>query len=1137
MEVHTLLALAVSLAGGATTWAAEPAAALAAQAVSLPRFKTPYGAVVNTPQSFRLAVADLMATFGDRYPRGAEYLAAYDAVEKRLAGLKGEALAAAQRELDALHTEALLANPLLAEIPELMFVRRGKPKKGFHASANGLPPNFTGNSFLYHGPKGWGTPCDDVRVDDEICILSPVRPSGKVRSVYKSPNEGWVGDVDLHWNGKKLLFSTAEDFPSRRLNVWEVNTDGTGLRQVSKQDGPYVLPKNEDGSPGKHEVPVIDFSDACYLPDGGIVCSSTLPMIGVPCLGGSIMVGNLYRMDANGGNIRRLTNDQVDNWCPTVLADGTILYLRWEYSDIAHNFSRRLFAMNPDGTNQRAVYGSNSYWPNGQYHARPIPGNPNRYVSLVTGHHGVARRGELILFDVGRGEKLTEGVIQRIPGHGLKVEPICADCPVKGGGPLFCHPYPLGDKYFLTSAQIPQRRSSVVGPDGKQAIKSVEHGLYLVDVFDNVIPLHEIPGENLFEPIPVRPTPVPPVIPDRVTPSAKTATVYLSDVYAGDGLRGVPRGTVKRLRVYAFHYVNGHEGGASWDVHRILGTVPVENDGSAAFTVPAMTPLAVQPLDEYGQAVQLMRSWFTAMPGEKLSCVGCHERQKDAPPSPTAKAMRRVPSPIEPFCGPERNYTFAEVAPVAKKYCTECHDGSQPARNHPRIQPFLFRPMLESDSAMMPAMEYHADSSPLIQMLRKGHHGVRLDRQSYERLVTWLDLNTPNRSGHGGRIAMLRQKHNDLYGGTAVDFDLPVDAPVNLDDPNTSPAPALPPVAPRAAKPLPICPNWPLPEAAACELQAKDGSASATLDLGDKQTLTLVRIPAGQFVMGSPAGTADEEPCVVRVERPFWVSTTEITNAMFRRFQPDHASGHWLVASKDMVGMGPTMNEGNQPATRLSWQQAAAFCGWLSKMTGGAFTLPTEAQWEWACRAGSDQAFAFGPADADWSGHANLAGIEKSGGYGLEKSIPTVFARDDRFADKHYATAPVGSYKPNAWGLHDMHGNVAEWTCSPYRPYPYKDEAVTGTPAADQYVVVRGGSFRDIPRHAHAGYRRAYRTWHVVVDVGFRVVCPEPPVCKTRKQGSPDSSWSYQKQGGWAHESPGHSRACPPRPVGCDPPS
>ena len=560
MRIHALIVAAVVLAGFVVARGAEPTTG---PARPLPRFKTPYGAAVNTPESLRRAVQDLIATFGDRYPKGPEYLAAYEALEKKRAGLKGEALTAAQAEMDALHAEALLANPLLAEIPELMFVRRGKPEKGFHASAGGLPPNFTGNSFLYHGPKGWGTPCDDVRVDDEICILSPVRPTGKVRSVYKSPNEGWVGDVDLHWNGKKLLFSTAEDFPSRRLNVWEVNTDGTGLRQVSKQDGPYVLPKNKDGSPGKHEVPVIDFSDACYLPDGDIICSSTLPMIGVPCLGGSIMVGNLYRMDANGGNIRRLTNDQVDNWCPTVLADGRILYLRWEYSDIAHNFSRRLFVMNPDGTNQRAVYGSNSYWPNGQYHARPIPGNPNRFVSLVTGHHGVARRGELILFDITRGERLTEGVIQRIPGHGLKVEPICADCPVKGGGPLFAHPYPIGERYVITSAALPQRSFASIGPDGKRVVQAIQHGLYYVDVFDNVIPVYEVPGENLFEPIPVRPTPVPQVIPDRITPSAKTATVYLTDVYAGDGLKGVPRGTVKRLRVYAFHYVNGHEGGAS----------------------------------------------------------------------------------------------------------------------------------------------------------------------------------------------------------------------------------------------------------------------------------------------------------------------------------------------------------------------------------------------------------------------------------------------------------------------------------------------------------------------------------------------------------------------------------------------
>ena len=138
----------------------------------------------------------------------------------------------------------------------------------------------------------------------------------------------------------------------------------------------------------------------------------------------------------------------------------------------------------------------------------------------------------------------------------------------------------------------------------------------------------------MFEPLPLRKTERPPVIPDKVKLAETNATVYMHDIYAGAGLQGVPRGTVKNLRVFQYeysyrnqggHYFVGMEGG--WDVRRLIGTVPVEEDGSAMFHVPANTPVAVQPLDAEGKALQQMRSWFVGMPGEYVSCVGCHESQ------------------------------------------------------------------------------------------------------------------------------------------------------------------------------------------------------------------------------------------------------------------------------------------------------------------------------------------------------------------------------------------------------------------------------------------------------------------------------------------------------------------------------
>ena len=176
------------------------------------------------------------------------------------------------------------------------------------------------------------------------------------------------------------------------------------------------------------------------------------------------------------------------------------------------------------------------------------------------------------------------------------------------------------------------------------------------------------------------------MIPDKVDTSRKDAVVYMNDVYTGGGLNGVPRGTVKRLRLFAFDYgyqrlanhtYIGIEG--PWDVHRIVGTVKVESDGSASFRVPANTPLAVQPLDEEGKALQLMRSWMTVMPGETRSCVGCHEDSTGVPPAAIRETIAglRPPVRITPWYGRTRGFSFdREVQPVLDKYCVSCHDGS-----------------------------------------------------------------------------------------------------------------------------------------------------------------------------------------------------------------------------------------------------------------------------------------------------------------------------------------------------------------------------------------------------------------------------------------------------------------------------
>ena len=200
--------------------------------------------------------------------------------------------------------------------------------------------------------------------------------------------------------------------------------------------------------------------------------------------------------------------------------------------------------------------------------------------------------------------------------------------------PKFLHPYPLSENYFLVAAKP--------APDDLW-------GIYLVDVFDNMTLIKEVEGEALLEPIALRKTVPPPIIPERVDLKRDDGLVYISNIYDGPGLKGVPPGSVKNLRLFTYHFAYqklagiNHRVGADgpWEPKQVLGTVPVEKDGSAFFNVPAKTPISIQPLDERGRAMQIMRSWLTAMPGEFLSCNGCHESESTAAVNRDSIAIRR----------------------------------------------------------------------------------------------------------------------------------------------------------------------------------------------------------------------------------------------------------------------------------------------------------------------------------------------------------------------------------------------------------------------------------------------------------------------------------------------------------------
>ena len=604
-------------------------------------------------ESLRLAIEDLMVTYSNRYPKGTEFL-------KRLEAITTEN----SDEFRALKKEALLANPLL-DFDHLLMVRSSKGKRFTSNWQTRSSSDPTGGKLgqkevdavlksLCKTDKELArlnkAICERVaneatkaNYDDEIVVMSPIC-DGDISSVYKPQPGKFIGDIDLHVDGGRLLFTSHVD-PGEL----------TRLPDTREAKGYAVFELEIDPSTGHQRGQArrispdmgwdVDNYDPCYLPDGRIIFASTASYSGVPCVGGNDYVANLYSMNGEGTDVRRLTFDQEGNWHPSMMENGRVLYTRWEYADSAHYYSRVLMTMNPDGTDQKAFYGSNSYWPNSLFFARQIPGRPSMFVSTITGHHSNAKGGALGLFDVSKGSHEADGAVQLITARGKKVEPLVLDNLARAYSPMFFHPYPLSDKYFLAMT-------------GK--------AIYLLDVFDNMLLLKAHDGQGgYYEPLPLRSPPRPQVIPDRTAPDSKEATVLISDVYSGPGLAGIPRGTVKSLRVNRYEYAPRHKGGhyamgmeAGWDARQILGEAPVDEDGSASFFVPANTPFSIQPLDKDGKALQLMRSWTVAMPGERLSCVGCHENRSMPPSTMSASAMLRAPSKLKPFYGPARGFSF-----------------------------------------------------------------------------------------------------------------------------------------------------------------------------------------------------------------------------------------------------------------------------------------------------------------------------------------------------------------------------------------------------------------------------------------------------------------------------------------------
>lgn len=646
------------------------------------------------------------------------------------------------------------ANPLL-DFDRLVFVKRA-------------PPAFHHMSDQFYG--WWCRPNGGLYVMDQWKTDRP-----RLRCLTASLPSGSVIRPDVSYDGRKILFSYARYYPGLHeepnkldkanvpedafFHVYEVNADGTGLRKLTA---------------GKY-----DDMDARYLPDGRIVFLSTrrgvhtqvLPTVMsaanesgpdcyVRCGGGPerpVAIYTLHVMEGDGGNIRPISAFESFEWHPSVDWNGRILYARWDYVDRHNQPYMGLWATLPDGTGVQAVYGNFTRNPLSIFEARPIPGS-HKLVFTASAHHSITG-GSLCLLDTRRGLD-DEPPLTRLTPE------VCF--PESEGWPkqYFANPYPLSEEHFLVSW------SDAPLADHGQKMEDAGAGIYLFDAFGNLNLIYRDETIGCECPIPLRPRrrEISSIGIVDTQPDEAEGSLLVADVY--EGMPGIPRGAIRELRVVGIP-VKTHPtmnypnlGLTREDPGKfVIGSAPVESDGSAYFRVPAGVSLFLQAVDEQGMAIRTMRTAIYVQPGQTASCVGCHEPRTQAPPARPIAAMYRQPSRLR--MGPPGSWPLdyeVLVQPILDRRCGECHQPGKPGekwdlspgRSFEVLTNYGTPSLAQSVSAAyqrgrsLPG-EGHARMNPLWPMLDKGHYDVRLTQAEREQLALWMDLYGQHRGSFDAR--------------------------------------------------------------------------------------------------------------------------------------------------------------------------------------------------------------------------------------------------------------------------------------------------------------------------------------------------------------------------------------------------
>ncbi len=655
--------------------------------------------------TLRAAIRDLVATFGPRYPKGAEFLKRLDA------GVSPQEFAALQRE-------ALVANPLVSGQPLLFIVRH--PYKPDHHNTDTLFKTGEINTGKFEGGSA-------MKVID-------LARGGEATPLVELAT-GVVRDPEMDFSGGRILFSMRKDIRDD-YHIYECRSDGRGVRQLTFAGG-------------------ISDIDPLYLPDGSIVFSSTRePKY---CMCNRHIMANLYRMEADGANIHQIGKSTLFEGHGALMPDGRILYDRWEYVDRNFGSAQGLWTVNPDGTGHAVYWGNNKMSPGAVIQARVLPGT-DRVVCTFGSCHD-RPWGAIAVVDRSLAIDGRAAVVRTWPASAIEHVDRGGFDEFKAIYPKYQDPYPLSDKYILCSRMTGH---------GEQM------GLYLLDVFGNEILLH-VEGPGCYDPMPLAARPRPPGIPTRRDFANKEGYFYVADVYQGTHMAGVKRGAVKWLRVVESPekrfwtgpnwFGQGAEAPAmNWhdfNNKRILGTVPVEADGSAHFAVPADRFVYFQLLDENGMMVQSMRSGTIVQSGEWQGCAGCHDERRSAPVSDArALALRRSPSRLNGWHGAPHYFNYrTDVQPVFDKYCVRCHDAGTQAGaklllvgDRDLIFNFSYNELWRKKyihvvgagpAEVQPAYSWGSHASKLVAAIRKCRDKYQVSDEDLDRVITWVDLNAP----------------------------------------------------------------------------------------------------------------------------------------------------------------------------------------------------------------------------------------------------------------------------------------------------------------------------------------------------------------------------------------------------------